>query len=246
MKKSILTLIVCLFIATAQSQSVDKIDDINVQIIEHATFAITWNGKIILFDPSVEKDKLKNVQSPDIIFITDIHGDHFNIATLENLNLSKATLIVPQSVADQLPEKFRRNIHILKNGEDIELAEIKVEAIPMYNLPVAEESFHTKGRGNGYVLTLGSKRVYVSGDTEDIPEMRELKDIDLAFICMNLPYTMTVKQAAEAVLSFKPKIVYPYHYRGQNGKSDISTFKQLVNDRDKSIKVVIRDWYLSK
>jgi len=246
MKKSILTLIICLFIATAQSQSVDKIDDINVQIIEHATFAITWNGKIILFDPSVEKDKLKNVQSPDIIFITDIHGDHFNIATLENLNLSKATLIVPQSVADQLPEKFRRNIRILKNGEDIELTGIKVEAIPMYNLPAAEESFHTKGRGNGYVLTLGPKRIYVSGDTEDIPEMRDLKDIDLAFICMNLPYTMTVKQAAEAVLSFKPKIVYPYHYRGQNGKSDISTFKQLVNDHDKSIKVVIRDWYLSK
>jgi L-ascorbate metabolism protein UlaG (beta-lactamase superfamily) len=93
---------------------------------------------------------------------------------------------------------------------------------------------------------LGSKRVYISGDTEDIPEMRDLKDIDLAFICMNLPYTMTVKQAAEAVLAFKPKIVYPYHYRGQNGKSDISTFKQLVNDHDKSIKVVIRDWYLSK
>jgi L-ascorbate metabolism protein UlaG (beta-lactamase superfamily) len=246
MKKSILTLIVCLFIATAQSQSVDKIDDINVQIIEHATFAITWNGKIILFDPSVEKNKLKNVQSPDIICITDIHGDHFNIATLENLNLSRATLIVPQSVADQLPEKFRRNIRILKNGENIELSGIKVEAIPMYNLPAAEESFHTKGRGNGYVLTLGSKRVYISGDTEDIPEMRDLKDIDLAFICMNLPYTMTVKQAAEAVLAFKPKIVYPYHYRGQNGKSDISTFKQLVNDHDKSIKVVIRDWYLSK
>ena len=246
MKKSILTLIVCLFIATAQSQSVDKIDDINVQIIEHATFAITWNGKIILFDPSVEKDKLKNVQSPDIILITDIHGDHFNRATLENLDLSKTALIVPQSVADQLPEKFRRNIHILKNGEDTELIGIKVEAIPMYNLPAAEDSFHTKGRGNGYVLTLGAKRVYVSGDTEDIPEMRALQDIYLAFICMNLPYTMTVKQAAEAVLSFKPKIVYPYHYRGQNGKSDISTFKQLVNDHDKSIKILIRDWYLSK
>ena len=241
MKKSIFTLIVCLFITAARGQSVDKIDDINVQIIEHATFAITWNGKMILFDPSVDKDKLKNVQPPDIVLITDIHGDHFNIATLENLDLSKATLIVPQSVADQLPEKFRRNIHILKNGDNTELTGIKVEAIPMYNLPASEESFHTKGRGNGYVLTLGTKRVYVSGDTEDIPEMRALKDIYLAFICMNLPYTMTVKQAAEAVLSFKPKIVYPYHYRGQNGKSDISAFKQLVNDQDKSIKIHVGD-----
>lgn len=246
MKRSISTFIVCLLFTVAQGQSVDKIDEIAVQVIEHATFAITWNGKTILFDPSVEKDKLHNVQSPDLILITDIHGDHFNIATLENLDLSKATLIVPQAVADQLPEKFRRNIRVLKNGENTDLIGIKIEAVPMYNLPAAEESFHTKGRGNGYVLTLGTKRVYISGDTEDIPEMRTLKDIYLAFVCMNLPYTMTIEQAADAVLSFKPNIVYPYHYRGQNGKSDISAFKQLVNSKDKSIRILVRDWYLSK
>lgn len=246
MKVTTIIILIFSFINLAQGQSVDKIDDINVQPIEHATFAITWNGKSLLFDPSTDKEKLQNIKSPDLVFITDIHGDHFNISTLATLDLSKTEFVVPQVVADQLPEKFHKNMHILKNGDSIELAGIKIEAIPMYNLPESGDAFHSKGRGNGYVITLGTKRVYISGDTEDIPEMRSLKDIYLAFICMNLPYTMTVKQAADAVIAFKPKVVYPYHYRGQNGKSDISTFKQLVSDRDKSINVLLRDWYLSK
>lgn len=133
----------------------------------------------------------------------------------------------------------------MKNGEMADLKDIKIEAIPMYNLPESADAFHTKGRGNGYVITLDGKRIYVSGDTEDIPEMRSLQDINIAFICMNLPYTMTIKQAAEATLTFKPQIVYPYHYKGQNGKSDIFSYKQLVNEKDPSIKVIIRDWYLN-
>ena len=102
----------------------------------------------------------------------------------------------------------------MKNGETSESNGISIEAIPMYNITRDRLRYHEKGRGNGYVLTLGDKRVYISGDTEDIPEMRVLKDIDVAFICMNLPYTMTVDQAADAVKEFKPGIVYPYHYRG--------------------------------
>lgn len=224
----------------------DKIDDVTISPIEHATFTLTWKGKTLLFDPSVEKAKLNKVKSPDFIFITDIHGDHFNISNLKNLDLSKSTLVVPPAVAEQLSDDLRKKSYIIRNGETTELQNIKIEAIPMYNLPESSGTFHTKGRGNGYVITLDNKRIYISGDTEDIPEMRTLKDINIAFICMNLPYTMTVKQAADATLAFKPQIVYPYHYRGQNGKSDILSYKQLVNEKDPSIKVMIRDWYLSK
>jgi L-ascorbate metabolism protein UlaG (beta-lactamase superfamily) len=113
----------------------------------------------------------------------------------------------------------------------------------MYNLPETEDSRHPKGRGNGYVINLGGKSVYFSGDTEDIPEMRSLKNIDIAFVCMNLPFTMDVEQAAHAVLAFKPKIVYPYHYRGQNGLSDVEIFKKAVNAGNNKIDVRLRNWY---
>ncbi len=113
----------------------------------------------------------------------------------------------------------------------------------MYNLPETPDSRHTKGRGNGYVLDFGGKNVYISGDTEDIPEMRQLKNIDVAFVCMNQPYTMEVSQASDAVLDFKPKIVYPYHYRGQGGLSDVDAFKKSVVEGNKSIEVRLRNWY---
>ena len=108
----------------------------------------------------------------------------------------------------------------------------------MYNLTADRLKYHNKGRGNGYVFTVGGKRIYISGDTEDIPEMRALKNIDVAFVCMNLPYTMTEEQAASAVREFKPKIVYPYHYRG----SDVEKFKKLVGE-DSGVEVRLRDWY---
>lgn len=114
-----------------------------------------------------------------------------------------------------------------------------IRAVPMYNLPDDDESRHPKGWGNGYILTLGEENIYFSGDTEDIPEMRELEDIDIAFVCMNLPYTMDVEQAASAVLDFQPAIVYPYHHRGQ----DIREFRKLVNRDNERIEVRLRDWY---
>src|SRR5262249_46601103 len=118
---------------------------------------------------------------------------------------------------------------------------VAVEAIPMYNVtrgPAAGQLFHDKGRGNGYVLTLGSKRIYISGDTECIPEMKALKNIDVAFLCMNLPYTMPVSEAAECVKAFKPKIVYPYHYKGQNTQEFADALKDV-----KGVEVRLRNWY---
>ncbi|WP_134091343.1 MBL fold metallo-hydrolase [Olivibacter sp. XZL3] len=246
MKTYIFFLYSCFTILLFPVHAQDKIGEISVHPIEHATFMLTWKNKLLLFDPSTDKERLNKLKSPDIIFITDIHGDHFNISSLKNVDISKSTFIVPPVVAEQLPDDLRQKAHILKNGESANIAGVKIEAIPMYNLPESADAYHTKGRGNGYVVSLGGQRVYVSGDTEDIPEMRTLKDIDLAFICMNLPYTMTIKQAAEATLAFKPRIVYPYHYRGQHGKSDIASYKQLVNEKDSSIQVIIRDWYPSK
>jgi len=118
-----------------------------------------------------------------------------------------------------------------------------IEAIPMYNLRDEALNFHPKGRGNGYVISLAGERIYISGDTEDIPEMRELTNIDKAFICMNLPYTMTVESAASAVLDFKPKIAIPYHYRGKDGLSDIENFKQIIESKNSDIKVEFLKWY---
>ena len=113
----------------------------------------------------------------------------------------------------------------------------------MYNLPESDDSRHPKGRGNGYVLTIGGNRIYVSGDTEDIQEMRALEGIDVAFVCMNLPYTMDVDAAASAVVEFEPQIVYPYHFRGKGGYSDVDKFKELVISQNNSIDVRLRKWY---
>jgi L-ascorbate metabolism protein UlaG (beta-lactamase superfamily) len=152
---------------------------------------------------------------------------------------ASTVLIVPQVVADKLPEADKTNLVILKNGDNTVQSGISIMAIPMYNLPESETARHTKGRGNGYVLNIGGKNIYISGDTQGIPEMRSLKNIDVAFICMNLPFTMDVNEAADAVLAFKPKIVYPYHYRGQ----DINVFKNLVDAGKMDIEVRLRNWY---
>jgi L-ascorbate metabolism protein UlaG (beta-lactamase superfamily) len=149
-------------------------------------------------------------------------------------------------VADKLPNVFTPQIDILNNGESKERYGIHVEAIPMYNLRQEAKGFHEKGRGNGYVLTMDDQRIYFSGDTEDIPEMRELQNIDMAFVCMNLPYTMTVESAADAVLAFTPKQVYPYHYRGRPEVSDVAKFKELVQKGNPDIEVIQLDWYPSE
>lgn len=131
----------------------------------------------------------------------------------------------------------------MKNGEKTTILNIPIEAIAMYNIREEALKFHPKGAGNGYIFKLGNDRVYFSGDTEDTPEMRALTNIDKAFVCMNMPYTMTVEQAAAATLAFKPKQVYPYHYRGKAGLSDVNKFKELVEAASNDIEVIQWDWY---
>jgi L-ascorbate metabolism protein UlaG (beta-lactamase superfamily) len=206
--------------------------------INHATLALQWKDRTIYVDPVGGAKAFQGLPKPDLIFITDIHGDHFSKETLTELAGPDTKLVCPVAVADQMTPDLRKSATILANGQTGELLGVKIEAIPMYNLTPERLKFHNKGRGNGYVATLGGKRIYLSGDTEDIPEMRSLKNIDVAFVCMNLPYTMTVEQAAEAVRAFKPRIVYPYHYRG----SDIIKFKELVGT-DAGVDVRLREWY---
>lgn len=227
----------------AADQIATKKGPLTVQPITHGSVVFTWNGKTIYVDPYGGAAAYAGLAAPDVILITDIHGDHLDPKTLAGLSVGKALMIVPQAVADKLPAEYKAQVRVLGNGQKLDTLDMTVSAIPMYNLPEAPDAPHTKGRGNGYVLNLGGKNVYLSGDTEDIAEMRALKSIDVAFVCMNLPYTMDVQQAAQGVLAFKPGIVYPYHYRGQNGLSDVDGFKNTVNQANKKIDVRLRNWY---
>ena len=220
-----------------------KPDSLNIQPIEHATMILAYKDAVIYVDPVGGTDLFKDKENPTYVLVTDIHGDHMDPTTLRELDLSNATLIVPQAVADKLPEMTTKETIIMSNGDSKTFDNMSIQAIPMYNLRKEALQFHEKGRGNGYLLTMGDERIYISGDTEDIPEMRNLEDIDIAFVCMNLPYTMTVDSAASAVLDFKPRKVYPYHYRGSDGMSDVDKFKTIVNNQNSDIEVVQLNWY---
>ena len=235
-----------LFLAMSQTKAQQVAPDeikttkgmLKIQPITHASLVLTWNGKTMYIDPTGGAAAYRGLPAPDMILITDIHGDHMDAKTLEEVNAAQAILIAPQAVADMLPASVKDKLIILKNGDKTEQLGVSATAIPMYNIP-QPSNFHPKGRGNGYVLNAGGKNVYISGDTQGIPEMQALKNIDIAFVCMNLPYTMEVNEAAKSVLAFKPAIVYPYHHRGQ----DVNLFKKLVNEGDQKIEVRLKNWY---
>ena len=218
---------------------------ITIQPVLHGSLVLQWEGKTIYVDPYGGAEGFKGLDKPDIILITDIHGDHTDLTTLKGLDTENTVFVVPPAVAEMIKKDFKK-LEIIKNGGMTVQDDIFINAIPMYNLPDDENSRHPKGRGNGYFLNMGGKGIYISGDTEDIPEMRKLPNIDIAFVCMNLPYTMDINQAADAVLEFKPKIVYPYHYRGKPDMSDTEAFKKLVKAKNKDIDVRLRNWYPTK
>jgi L-ascorbate metabolism protein UlaG (beta-lactamase superfamily) len=155
-------------------------------------------------------------------------------ALVEKLKKAGTVILAPKAVAEKIAATT-----VISNGESKTIGDFKVEAIPMYNLKPADNGqiYHEKGRGNGYIVTYGGKRFYFSGDTEGIPEMKALRNIDVAFVCMNLPFTMTAQDAAVAVRAFHPAIVYPYHYRGQ----DTAVFAKALEGT--GIDVRLRDWY---
>lgn len=219
---------------------------LQVHPIFHASLVLQYGTTTIYVDPYDGAERFKGYPAPDLVLITDIHPDHLDPATLNALPLEKARIVAPPAVKELLPEALRTDCVAMPNGHTLDVRGVHIEAIPMYNLPPSPDAKHPQGRGNGYVLTLGGQRIYISGDTQGIPEMRALRDIDIAFVCMNLPYTMDVDEAADAVLTFKPKVVYPYHFRGAEGFSDVQHFKDLVNTADPTIDVRLVDWYPTK
>lgn len=207
---------------------------VKITPLYHASTLIEAGGKAIYLDPA-KPAKLEGLPKADLILITDIHPDHMDPAFLSVANQPATEILAAPAVVATV-----KTAKAIANGETKTWDGWTIEAVPAYNLkrgPQPGKLFHDKGRGNGYVLTYGGKRFYFSGDTEDIPEMRALKNIDVAFICMNLPYTMPPEEAADAVKAFHPKIVIPYHYRG----SDLSVFKNKLEGT--SIEVRLLDWY---
>jgi L-ascorbate metabolism protein UlaG (beta-lactamase superfamily) len=215
--------------------------------INHATFVMQWDGKTVYVDPVGGAAAFTGMPKPDLILLTHMHPDHFDTKTLDAIVPAgvKPVLIVPKSVAEKLTDglKGKTDVKILANGEKAEVQGIGLEAVAAYNTSSGKENFHPKGRDNGYVLSLGGKKIYIAGDTEDTPEMRAMKGIDVAFLPMNLPYTMSVDKAAEAIRALKPKIVYPYHYRSSdNTKADFEQLKKLMG-ADSGVEIRVRDWY---
>lgn len=213
--------------------------DLTVYPINHGTVAFTYNDMTIFVDPFGGAERFADFDAPDLIFITDIHGDHYSQETLDGLDTESTTFVVPQAVADRMGDNYPNQRVIIANEETKEVRGLSVTGIAMYNLPDDESSRHKKGRGNGYVIDFSDTKLYLSGDTEDIPEMRALEDIDIAFVCMNLPYTMDIYQAASAVIDFEPEVMYPYHHRGQN----IEKFRQIVEIAEIDTEVRLKDWY---
>lgn len=212
--------------------------DLIIQPIEHASFAMAWGDRIVYVDPVGGGERYGHLPSPDLILITHQHSDHFDADTLSAVAGDDTALVVTRTVHDALPPNLRDRARAMANGDGATVSGLGIEAVPAYNTTADRLQYHPEGRDNGYVVTMGDARVYVAGDTEDTPEMRALRDIDVAFIPMNLPYTMTVEQAADAVRAFRPGIVYPYHSRG----SDVDAFARLVGD-DAGVEVRIGGWY---
>lgn len=211
-----------------------KAGDVKITPVRHASLMIEAGGKVIQVDPW-SQGNYDGLPKADFILITDIHGDHMDPKAIALVKKDGTKIYAPAAVAKTVTEAT-----VIGNGETKKEGAITIEAVPMYNEkrgPEPGKLFHDKGRGNGYILTYGGTRFYIAGDTEGTPEMKALKNIDVAFIPMNLPYTMPPEEAAEGVKAFKPKIVYPYHYR----ESDTKAFASALAAT--GIDVRLRNWY---
>jgi L-ascorbate metabolism protein UlaG (beta-lactamase superfamily) len=207
--------------------------NLEITFIGHGTLMFKFGAKIIHVDPVSREADYTLLPKADLVLVTHEHGDHLDPEVLNLIKKQSTTLIL----TEKCYQKIEAGI-VMKNGETKTVDNMKIEAVPAYNLVHKRDSgqpFHPRGEGNGYIITFGDKRVYVAGDTENIPEMKALKNIDIAFLPMNLPYTMTPEMVADAAKAFKPKILYPYHY----GETDPNKLVELLKDV-KGIEVKIR------
>lgn len=208
--------------------------DLKITFIGHGTLMFAFDQQIIHVDPFSKVADYAKLPKADVILITHEHFDHLDLKALEQIRTEKTKVVLTEACSKQV-----KNGIIMKNGDVQTVNGLKIESIPAYNLVHKRDNgqpFHPKGVGNGYIITLGDRRVYVAGDTENIPEMKSLREIDCAFLPMNLPYTMTPEMVADAAIAFQPKILYPYHY----GNTDTSKLLTLLQDQ-KGIEVRIRN-----
>ncbi len=209
-------------------------EDIKITFLGHGTLMFTFGSMVIHVDPVSDMGDYTNLPKADMILVTHEHFDHFEPKTIEMLREDGTSVVANEPCAQQINDCI-----VMKNGDVKTIQGLKIEAVPAYNLVhmrTPGNPFHPRGVGNGYVITFNDKKIYVAGDTENISEMKELTNIDVAFLPMNLPYTMTPEMVADAARAFKPKILYPYHF----GDTDTSRLIDLLKD-NKEIEVRIRD-----
>ncbi len=242
MRKTLLfVLLSAAFAVVALAQPSRPVDEfttsagpVRITVINHASMMVEGGGAVIQVDP-VGAQRYAALPQADLVLICHTHPDHLDAAAVEKLKKADTIVLGPESVAKALP-----GTTVIRNGESRQVGRWRVEAVPAYNLtrgPAPGSFYHPKGDGNGYVLTFGDKRFYIAGDTENIPELAALKNIEVAFLPVNLPFTMTPEEAAAAARVIKPKIVYPYHSRG----SDLSILVKALEGS--GIQVRLRDWY---
>ena len=211
-----------------------------VHPVAHASVVLETPAGVIYADPVGDPSSYEGLPPADLVLVTHEHGDHFNTDTLKAV-VGAAPIITNPAVHGQLSGDLAAQATAIANGGSASHGRASIEAIPAYNTTDGRLNFHPQGRDNGYVINIGDGRVYVSGDTEDIPEMRALTGIDLAFVSMNLPFTMDINQAASALAKFRPTYVYPYHYRGRDGGTqDPTQLAELVSD---ATTVKLHNWY---
>jgi len=227
----------CLLAAVPEGFETDVLPtsqgDLRITFLGHGTLMFQWGGKTIHVDPVSRYADYARLPKADLILVTHEHGDHLDKDAIEKITTPATALVATKVCCDQLGKG-----QVMRNGDVRRVAGLSVRAVPAYNIVHKRpdgDPFHPKGNGNGYVVTFGKQRVYIAGDTENIPEMKDLKQIDIAFLPMNLPYTMTPEMVADAARVFAPKILYPYHY----GQTDPNELVKLLAD-DKNIEVRIR------
>jgi L-ascorbate metabolism protein UlaG (beta-lactamase superfamily) len=231
--------VICLTVPVMAQESFEKdviatsCGDLEITFIGHGTLMFVFGGKVIHVDPWSRLADYSRLPKADLVLLTHHHGDHLDPVALKEVRTDSTVVVLTEICAERVDGGV-----IMKNGDQQTFMGVDVVAIPAYNLVHKRESgefYHPKGEGNGYIFTCGDTRVYIAGDTENTPEMKSLKDIDYAFLPMNLPYTMTPEMVVDAVSAFKPKVLYPYHY----GNTDVSELVELLKDK-KDTEVRIR------
>lgn len=231
MKKIITTCLVALFLVFSMFAAGEKdivktnAGDLEITCIGHASLMFTFNGMVIYVDPFSMTADYSKLPKADLILITHQHSDHMDQQAIDKIKKEDTIFILTKKCSETM-----KGI-VMNNGDVKEIKKLKIEAVPAYNIVQMRTGgmpFHPKGEGNGYIITFGDKRVYVAGDTENTPEMKALKDIDIAFLPVNMPYTMDEDMVLDAIKAFKPKILYPYHF--QFGTSRLPQLEEKMKD----------------